>query len=212
MHGPVNLLLLLVILLNFFLLGSSRLGACIRVVALQGAILSVLPLLLPEVGWHALLLALGALLLKGVCIPWLLQRALHQVKIRREIEPYIGYVSSLLIGVLITAAAFVFADRLPLAPQHAGSIFIPAALATLATGFILIITRRKAITQVLGYLVFENGIYIFGMLLTEALPLMVEAGVLLDLLAGIFVMGIVINQINREFASVSVERLSALKE
>lgn len=212
MHGPVNLLLLLVILHNFFLLGSSRLGACIRAVAVQGAVLALLPLLTPDAGWHALPLAGGALLLKGVCIPWLLLRALHEVKIRREVEPYIGYVPSLLIGVLLTAAAFVFADRLPLAPQHAGSLFIPAALATLATGFLLLITRRKAITQVLGYLVFENGIFIFGMLLSDALPLMVEAGVLLDLLVGVFVMGIVINQINREFASVNVERLSALKE
>jgi len=72
-------------------------------------------------------------------------------------------------------------------------------------------TRRKAITQVLGYLVLENGIFIFGILLAEAMPMMVEAGVLLDLLVGVFVMGIVMNQINREFSTLNTERLSALK-
>jgi hydrogenase-4 component E len=65
---------------------------------------------------------------------------------------------------------------------------------------------------VVGYLILENGIFIFGILLSEAMPLMVEAGVLLDMLVGIFVMGIVINQISREFSTMNTERLSALKE
>jgi hydrogenase-4 component E len=76
----------------------------------------------------------------------------------------------------------------------------------------MLITRRKAITQALGYLLFENGIFIFGVLLAQAMPLMVEAGVLLDLLVAVFVMGIVVNQINREFASLNIEQLSSLKE
>ena len=82
----------------------------------------------------------------------------------------------------------------------------------ITSGFLLLITRRKAITQVLGYLMLENGIFIFAVLLSAALPLMVEAGVLLDLLVGIFVMGIVLNQISREFSTLNTERLTALKE
>jgi len=70
----------------------------------------------------------------------------------------------------------------------------------------------KAITQALGYLIFENGIFIFGMLLAEAMPLMVEAGVLLDLLVAVFVMGIVMHQINREFSSMNTGKLSSLRE
>jgi hydrogenase-4 component E len=80
------------------------------------------------------------------------------------------------------------------------------------TGFLLLTTRRKAISQVIGYLVMENGIFIFGTLLTEAMPVMVEAGALLDLLVGIFVMGIVINQISREFSSIDTSRLRTLRE
>jgi hydrogenase-4 component E len=212
MHGIGNLLLLLVILINFFTLGSSRLGACIRAVALQGAVLALLPVSVHGPDGHALFLAAGALALKGIFIPWFLFRAIREVRIRREVEPLIGYVPTLFLGALATAAAFIFADFLPLVPEHRGTLFIPTALATLATGFLLLTTRRKAITQVLGYLMFENGIFIFAVLLSTAMPLMVEAGVLLDLLVAIFVMGIVVHQINREFSTLNTERLRALRE
>ena len=89
---------------------------------------------------------------------------------------------------------------------------MPTALATMFSGFLLLINRRKALTQVLGYLMLENGIFIFAVLLSAAIPLMVEAGILLDLLVGIFVMGIVLNQISREFSTLNTERLTALKE
>ncbi len=212
MDNPANILLLLVILLNFLLLGSNRLGACIRTVAIQGGLLAPLPLLLHGINGHSLLLAGGALLLKGMVIPMLLFKAIHQVRIKREVEPVIGYVPTLILGTLATAGAFIFSDRLPLIAAHSESLFIPVGLATLATGFLLLITRRKAITQALGYLIFENGIFIFGMLLVEAMPLMVEAGVLLDLLVAVFVMAIVMHQINREFATMNIDQLSSLRE
>ncbi|MGB5138942.1 MAG: hydrogenase, partial [Candidatus Zixiibacteriota bacterium] len=87
-----------------------------------------------------------------------------------------------------------------------------AALSTTLTGFLILTTRAKAITQVVGYLVLENGIFIFGMLLVEAMPFLVEIGVLLDLFVAIFVMGIIINRISREFSTVSTRNLSSLKE
>ena len=207
-----NFCLLLVILINFFALGSSRLVACIHAVALQGVVLALLPLATHGLSGHACLLAGGALAFKGILIPWLLLRTVREVRIRREMEPLIGFVPTLLLGALATAGAFIFADLLPLIDAHHGGLFIPTSLATLFTGFLLLVSRRKAITQVIGYLFLENGIFIFGVLLVEAMPLMVEAGILLDLLVAIFVMGIVINQINREFSTLDTEQLSALKE
>ena len=207
-----NLLLITVILINFFTLGSARLVACIRAVAVQGALLSLLPLVSHGVSGHSLLLGAGALVFKGILIPWLLLRAIREARIRREVEPYIGFVATLVLGALVTVGAFIFADFLPLAQEHHESLFVPAALATMFSGFLLLITRRKAITQVLGYLILENGIFIFAVLLSAAIPLMVEAGILLDLLVSIFVMGIVLNQINREFSTLNTERLTALKE
>lgn len=207
-----NPLLLAVILINFFALGSSRLGACIRAVAFQGALLAVLPLTTHGFSFNSLLLTAMAFSFKGVFIPWLLFRAIREVRIRRELEPVIGFVPTLILGALTTAGAFLFADFLPLIPEHQTGLYVPTALATLFAGFLLLISRRKAITQVLGYLILENGIFVFGVLLSEAQPLMVEAGVLLDLLVGIFVMGIVMNHISREFSTINTERLSALKE
>ena len=207
-----NLLLLIVILVNFFTLGSARLVACIRAVAFQGALLALLPLAAHGLSGHALILGAGALAFKGIFIPWLLLRAIREVRIRREVEPFIGFVPTMVIGALVTAGAFIFSGFLPLAPEHQAGLFVPTALATMASGFLLLITRRKAITQVLGYLILENGIFIFAVLLSTAIPLMVEAGILLDLLVGVFVMGIVLNQISREFSTLNTERLTALKE
>jgi len=212
MHDLTIIILLTVILLNFFILGSSRLGACIRVVAIQGGLLSLLPVLVDPASGHSFLLSAGAMIIKGGVIPWLLFRAIRQVRIRREIEPRIGYIMTMMLGALTTAGAFIFADRLPLLPAHQHSLFIPAAFSTLGAGFLMLITRRKAITQVLGYLIFENGIFIFGILLAEAMPLLVEGGVLLDMLVAIFVMGIVMNHINREYSSINTENLCLLKE
>ncbi len=207
-----NLLLLLVILLNFYTLGSARLVACIRAVALQGALLALLPLATHGPTGHALLLGAGALLFKGIFIPLLLLRTIREVRIRRDVESFIGFVPTLVLGLLVTAGAFIFSDFLPLAHEHHEGLFVPTALATMFCGFLMLITRRKAITQVLGYLMLENGIFIFAVLLSAAIPLMVEAGILLDLLVGVFVMGIVLNQISREFTSLETERLTALKE
>ncbi|PIP43325.1 MAG: hydrogenase [Deltaproteobacteria bacterium CG23_combo_of_CG06-09_8_20_14_all_60_8] len=212
MVDVANILLLLVILLNFFVLGSNRLGACIRTVALQGGMLALVPIFLHPISGHLLLLAGTAMVLKVFFMPWLLFRAIRMVKIRREIEPMIGYVPTLILGTLATASAFIFSDRLPLIEIHQGSLAIPCSLATLATGFLMLIARRKALTQALGYLILENGIYVFGVLLAEAMPFMVEAGVLLDLLVAIFIMGIMVNQISRTFSSLNMQNLSSLRE
>lgn len=205
-------LLVLVMLINFVLLGSSRLAFAIRAVAAQGVLLGFLPLIIHPFSWRLAGITAGILLAKGFVIPMLIDDAVKKAQIKREVEPFIGYVTTLLLGAVFTALAFVFAQRLPLAPEHQELLVVPASIATLLTGFLVLTSRRKAISQVIGYLVMENGIFIFGLLLTEAMPMMVEAGVLLDLLVGIFVMGIVINHISHEFSSIDTSRLSALKE
>lgn len=212
MATSADQLLVLVMLINFVLLGSSRLAFCIRAVALQGVLLGILPGIIHPFSWHLVGITLGIVLAKGLLIPFFINDAVRKAHIRREVEPFLGYVPTLLLGAVFTALAFVFAQRLPLAPEHQELLFVPASIATLMTGFLVLTTRKKAISQVIGYLVLENGIFIFGMLLTEAMPVMVEAGALLDLMVGIFIMGIVINQINREFSSIDTSRLRALKE
>jgi len=213
MTQSADLVLVLVILSNFLVLGTRELRVCIRTAAVQGVLLSVLPLLVHRVpGWRAVLMALGAVVVKGILVPTFLFKAIRDVKIRHEIDPYVGYIPSLFLCAVGSGLALLFAGSLPLAPEHAGSLLIPASLATLLSGFLVLTTRRKAITQVVGYLMLENGIFIFGLLLIEAMPFLVEAGVLLDLFAGIFIMGIVLNHIQSEFSSLDTHLLSDLKD
>lgn len=212
MNALADQLLVLCLLLNLAVLGTSRLAFSVRAVALQGVLLGVLPALIHPFSWHLVFIVVSIIAVKGAVIPVLIIRAIHKADIQREFVPFIGYIPSLVLGALFTALAFIFADKLPLAPEHEGLLFVPASIATVMCGFLILMGRRKAISQVIGYLLMENGIFIFGLLLAEAMPVMVEAGALLDLLVGIFVMGIVINHISREFSSLDTSRLSNLRE
>ena len=213
MSQAVDPLLVLVLLVNFFILGTSRLRAAITGSAVQGALLGLLvPVVHGGFGLQSTVVGLAAMLIKGTFIPTLLHRAMRDAEIRREIEPLIGYIASLLLGAVATGAAVVFSRVLPLAPEHVGSLLVPASLATVLSGFLILCTRRKAITQVVGYLILENGVFIMGLCLLDAMPFLVEVGVLLDLLVAVFGIGIIINHINREFSSLDTARLSALRE
>lgn len=209
----LDIALVAVLLSNLLTLGTSRLRAAIRIVAGQGVIIGLLPVLLHGAGEPGgLVLVVLAVVLKGGVIPFMLSRALVKASIRREVEPLVGLAPSLVLGALGTALCVVFANRLPLLPEHGDGLIVPVALSTSFAGFLLLTTRKKAITQVLGYLVLENGIFVFGLLLMQAMPLLVEMGVLLDLFVAVFVMGIIINHISREFSSIDIDRLSVLKE
>jgi len=209
----LDTLLILVLALNFVALGVSRLRGVINAVALQGVLLGIFPLLINrELNFRSALLAVGTVALKGFVIPRFLLHAMREANIQQEVKPFVGYMSSLLLGAAGTGLTLVFANTLPLAPRHADLLLVPAALATVWTGFLLLTGRRKAITQVMGYLLLENGIFLFGLLLLDAMPFLVEIGVLLDLFTGVFIMGIIVHQISREFASVSTEHLMELRE
>jgi len=213
MTNALNSILVVVLMLNLFVLGTSRIIAVIRTVAVQGALLGLLPLLLHEhFSLEATLMVAGTVALKGVVIPGMMSRALRDVQIKREVEPLIGLQPSVILGALATVFALLFTAHLPLTAPHKGALLVPAAIATVLTGFIILTTRFKALSQVMGYLMLENGIFIFGMLLVEAMPLIVELGVLLDLFVGIFVICIIVNKINQAFTSMDTRRLVALKE
>lgn len=213
MNKLLDPILVVVLLLNFIALGASRLRTVIYAVAVQGVLLGALIVVAHStVTIGVVLMAVAAIALKGVVIPRMLFHALREVVLRREVEPIIGFIASLLLGAVGTALAVLFSKTLPIAHEHIGSLIVPAALSTVLTGFLLLTTRVKAISQVVGYLVLENGIFIFGLLLVEAMPFLVEVGVLLDLFVAIFIMGIIIHRISQEFSSVSTRKLSALKE
>jgi hydrogenase-4 component E len=213
MNSSLNLFIGLAMGLNLLALGSSRLPTLIRVVAGQGVVLSIMPLLIEhELTWGVGLVMAGAIVSKGFLIPALLRRAMRTANIDRELEPTLGFIPSLLLGAAGTIAAVAAGPWLPLLPEHAGLLLVPGAISSILTGFILLIGRIKAISQVCGYLILENGIYMFGLLLIHSMPLLVESGVLLDVTVGVFVIGIIADRIQRAFDSLDTRKLTTLHE
>ena len=213
MSEYVNLLIGLAMGLNLLALGSSRLPTMISAMSLQGMALGVMPLLIEgHLDWRLVAVAVATVAGKGFVIPTLLRRAMRAAHIDREIEPFIGFVPSLLLGAGGTIAALALARMLPLLPEHSGTLLVPGALASVLTGFVLLIGRAKAISQVCGYLILENGIYLFGLLLIQSTPLLVEAGILLDVTVGVFIIGIIVDRIQRAFDSLDTRKLTVLRE
>ena len=212
MNERLNLLVGLAMGLNLLALGSSRLPTVINALSAQGMVLGLMPLLMEHIDWRVALVAAATVAGKGLLIPKLLRRAMRAAQIDREIEPVIGYVPSLLLGAGGTIAAVALARMLPLLPEHSGSLLVPGALASILTGFVLLIGRVKAISQVCGYLILENGVYLFGLLLIHATTMLVEAGILLDVTVGVFVIGIIMDRIQRAFDSLDTRKLTALRE
>jgi hydrogenase-4 component E len=209
----IQLTIVLVVLLGFWVLGSSHLLTCIRCVAWQGALLAALPLLLPEGrGVHAAVLAAAALLLKAGIMPRLLWRAIRTASVRHEVEPLLGYLPSVILGALLTGVSFLGAARLPL-PAGSPSPLIPAGGLTLVLfGLLVLVARAQAVTQVVGYLMLENGIFLFGLLLTRKMPFLVETGILLDVFVAVFIMGIMVYRIQQAFDHMDTHNLAALRD
>lgn len=207
-----DVLLLCVILTNFWVLGTTRLSATIRATAFQGLLLGALPVALHP-GWslHTIGLGIGTVIIKALVIPRFLSQAIREASVRREVEPLIGFTASLGLGAIAVALSFGIAPRLPL-PESTSTLVVPVALATVIVGLLVLTTRSKALTQVIGYLILENGIYVFGLSQVERVPFLVELGVLLDIFVGVFIMGIVVFHINREFDSLDSTRLTALRD
>jgi hydrogenase-4 component E len=208
-----NALYVAILALNLFALGNSRIHSVIRIVAAQGVVLGILPLLMePRLSFPAVLSSVAAVSLKGIAIPAIMLKAMRDVKIKREVEPLIGLLPSAIIGAIVTALCFIVYGYAVASGGAAAGFIIPTSIATILAGFILLTTRFKALSQALGYLVLENGIYIFSLLLVEAIPLVVEMGMLLDLFVSVFIVSIIANHINQAFSSLDTRKLSALKE
>ncbi|MBI3891155.1 MAG: NADH-quinone oxidoreductase subunit H [Candidatus Wallbacteria bacterium] len=210
-------LLAAVLVLNLFIASSSRLTACVQACGIQGAALSALPLALHGVGRaatsvHPLAMAAGTFALKAIAIPLLLLRAIREANVRREVEPSQSLTASLLLGAVFTAISFSLGRVLVLPEASSSALTVPAAFATMLVGFLMLAGRRKAVAQVVGFLLLDNGVFVFAQALAREMPLVVELGILLDVLVGVFVMGIAIYHISREFDHIDTDELSTLRD
>jgi hydrogenase-4 component E len=204
---------MLLVLSGLALLGTSRIGSGIRLVALQGALLAVIILAgRAELGvGRTLALAGGTLVLKCAVFPWLLLRAQREVGVQQELQPFVSYQFSVTAGVVLLGVAVWLSARLAVLPL-AHSLGLTVGLFLIFVGLFVLVSRRIAIGQVLGYIVLENGIALFGLTVAGHEPLLIELGILLDVFVAVFVMGIAIVHINREFDHIDVDRLTALRD
>lgn len=205
---------LLTVLLS---LGSNRMMELVWLMAVQGIMVSLVPLFLEQhqgMGPGGILFLQIMILIKGVLIPGFMFIALQKVKIKREVEPFVGYHASLIIGLAFIVLSAYITDRLHITLPGGHALLLITAITTLASGLFLLMARRKAITQVIGYLMMENGIYLIGTALAKQThtQYVVEFGVLLDLLVGVMIMGIVLHNINSAFDDVDTGLLGRLKD
>ena len=197
----------------FALLGTSRIGACIRFLSMQGILFSLVPAIAHDDGLtlRVLLLAGGNVALKGVIFPAVLLHLRARANFHREVEPFVGFVASILFGIVALAVSLALARELQPALAHAPFLMLEAAIFLVAVGLFLIVSRRNALIQVVGYLVIENGIFVFGAITVVETPLLVELGVLLDAFVAVFVMGIAVFHISREFGMADAHQLNTLR-
>ncbi len=212
MYWCMEALLVVIVLANLLLLATSRLSACIKTVALQGAVIGLSPFFASggRIESAMVPVAAAAVILKGVIFPALLARALREANVRREVEPLVSYPLSVIAGVGALVISVWLSSRLPHHVEASSRFFVPVALSTVLVGLFVIVSRGKALTQVLGYLVMENGIYAFGVAMLLKQPAFIELGILLDVFVAVFVMGIAIFHISREFDHIDTVRLSSL--
>jgi hydrogenase-4 component E len=211
--GLVDACAAAIVVLGICLAATRSIGRAIWLVAIQSALTGVAAIgvgLVTGTGPLVIggLLAIGA---KGLVVPLVLGSILRRSPVRRERHPLLGPRASLVAAVAIVFAASAAADGAFMAASVAAGRVLPAAIATVLTGLLIIMTRRKAISLVVGLLVFENGIALTAFSLTYGMPLVVELGVLFDLLIAVVVAWAYAGRMLDVFGSTSTDQLRSLR-
>jgi len=202
------------VFLALIILSNHRVTAMIRIFAIQSFVLSLLPLFLhaSSISGRDIFIVIATMVLKAALAPSILFWAIRHVSMRSEIKPILGFGSSIILGVILIAGAFWVSSSLKLpGGKPASDLILPCSLSTVLLGFMIMVTRTRAVTQVLGYMIMENGIFLFAVSLFDVMPVLIEMGILLDIFVAVFIMAIVVNHINEEFeknlASVSRSKM-----
>ncbi|MEW6117324.1 MAG: formate hydrogenlyase [Nitrospirota bacterium] len=210
----VSFLAAMVLLTAFGMLVQRRIYGLIHLFAWQGLFLSVSTAIVGYMAnrHHLYISSLLTLSLKVILLPYILHVLIHKLKIRKEIETVVNVPVTMLIGV----ALVIFSYHLT-APVRELSTFITRsilaiALATVMIGLLMMITRRHAVTQIIGFLAMENGLFFAATSATYGMPLVVELGVAIDILIAAFIFGIFFFHINTTFDSLDVDQMARLKE
>jgi hydrogenase-4 component E len=210
----IHLLAALLLLIAFAMLSQRRILSLIHLFAAQGAVLALSTLVVAvstgqgHLYWSALI----TLALKVLLLPWILHRLIHRLNVQWDVETLINIPTTMLVGIVLVVLAFNLA--LPIS-QLAGTITrgtIGIALACVLLAFLMMITRRKAVPQVIGFLAMENGLFFAATSATYGMPMVVELGIGLDILVAVLILGIFFFQIRETFDSLDLRHMERLRE
>ena len=210
----VNLLSFVALGLTILLIVRTRLEGQVRAFEWQSYVLALLSVLIALYSRSAELFGVGMALVvvKGVVIPRVLNRAVANIGLERSAAPYLGTAPALIICALLTIVAFYVMTPIAVSNPLPTADAIPLAFACVLTGFFIMVNRRRAVTQILGFLMLENGIFLLALLATYGVPFIVEMGVFLDLLVAVLIMEVFVYHIKDNFDSIDVGAMEKLKE
>jgi hydrogenase-4 component E len=210
----VNLLGAVLLMLAFAMISQRRILSLIKLFTMQGAVLA---LATAVVGYatdqrHLYLSAGLTFSLKVLLIPWLLHRVIDRLGIRWDIETLINIPTTMLVGIVVVIFAFNLAIPISQLSSALASGTLGIALACVLLSFLMMITRAKAVPQVIGFLAMENGLFFAATSATHGMPMVVELGIALDVLVGVLILGVFMFQIREQFDSLDIRHLEKLKE
>jgi hydrogenase-4 component E len=218
MHGfatqIINFLAAIMLLLSFAMLGQRRILSLIHLYTLQGLTLVSANLVLGFVtaDVHLYISAALTLLLKVGLIPWILYRLVQRLNVKTDVEPLLNIPATLLVGIVLVIIAFNVASPISQFSSSVARGTLGIALACVLLSFMMMITRAKAIPQVIGFLSMENGLFFAAAAATNGMPMIVELGIGLDVLVGILILGVFMFQIREQFDTLDIRHLEKLKD
>ena len=210
----INLFATLILLLAFAMISQRRIVSLINLFMMQGLALVVTSFLLGYATHQPDLYVSGGLTLalKVIFIPWMLHRLIRRLNVRWDVETLINIPTTMLVGIGMVSFAFSLALPISRLSSSLAGGALGIALACVFLSFMMMITRSKAVPQVIGFLSMENGLIFAATTVTNGMPMIVEFGIALDVLVGVLILGVFMFQIRERFDSLDMRHLEALKE
>ena len=210
----LNLLAAMLLLLTFAMLSQRRILSLIHLYTLHGATLVATAVLVAYVthDHHLYYSAALTMVLKVMLIPWILHRLIRRLNVKWDVEPLINIPTTMLIGIVLVIVASNLAQPVAKLSTTIAHGTLGIALACILLSFMMMITRSKAVPQVIGFLSIENGLFFAATAATNGMPMIVELGIALDILVGILILGVFMFQIREQFDNLDIRNLEHLKE
>ena len=210
----INLFAAVILLLAFAMLAQRRVMPLINLFGLQGLVLAGSTLVVAVTTHQAHLYSSAGLtlLLKAMLLPWILHRLVRKLYVKWDVESLVNVPATMLIGIVLVIVAFNVAQPISLLSHTISRGTLGIALATVMLAFLMMITRTKAIPQVVGFLAMENGLFLAATSATYGMPMVVELGIALDVLVGVIILGVFFFQIRDQFDSLDISHMEHLKD